>query len=444
MRSLRYIWRLIVAFIAKFRFLLFFGIVIGLIAFVVITRIFPLLLSGSSERIGLTGRVRPESLPDEIVQYLSDGLTQLDETGAPMPSLAERWEVSEDGKTWTFHLRDNTFWQDGKKVESYDIKYPFTDVTVETPDEKTIIFKLQNSFSPFASVVARPVFKKGLLGTGDWRVVSRGLRLAGTYVQSLTLMDSAKNKKIFKFYPTEERAKLAFKLGSVDRVSGVFSAKPFDAWRNVEIGENINKNEYVGIFLNTKDPLLSEKGLRQALAYGIDKAALGIPRALSPISTNSWAFNPQVKPYIFDVERAKELVKDLPNEQKDALNIKLVTTATLLDKAEMVSSNWNEIGVKTEVQVTSSIPEDFQALLAIFDIPKDPDQYSVWHSTQIEAQSNITKLSNPRIDKLLEDGRTVLSQAERKNIYLDFQRFLVEESPAIFLYHPITYTISRK
>ena len=89
----------------------------------------------------------------------------------------------------------------------------------------------------------------------------------------------------------------------------------------------------------------------------------------------------------------------------------------------------------------TSVPVDYDAFLATVDIPKDPDQYSLWHSTQ--ATTNISKYKNPRIDKLLEDGRTELDQDTRKKIYLDFQRFLVEDVPAIFLYHPIFYTISR-
>jgi peptide/nickel transport system substrate-binding protein len=80
--------------------------------------------------------------------------------------------------------------------------------------------------------------------------------------------------------------------------------------------------------------------------------------------------------------------------------------------------------------------------LAILDTPDDPDQYSIWHSTQ-EA-TNITHYENPRIDKLLEDGRSEIDLASRRRIYLDFQRFLVEDSPAAFLYYPATYTVSRR
>lgn len=442
MLSLRYIWRLVSAFISKFKFLLFGGVALGILAFILFARVSPLLNRGQVERIGITGRFRPDNLPTEIANLIGDGLTEIDSQGNLKPDLAESWQVDEEGKVWIFHLKKGVLWQDGKVVVSEDIKYPFSDVTLETPDENTIIFRLQNAFSPFPAVVARPVFKKGLLGTGDWEVKSRGLRLSGAYVESLTIVDASKNTKVFKFYPTEERAKLALRLGSVNKIENVFSSEPFTSWRNVEIVENIQEDQHVVLFLNTQDAVLSEKALRQALAYGIDKNAFGAPRAVSPISPNSWAFNPQVKPYTFDQAHAKELLDELPKEQRETLGIRLATTPILLDAAEKIAANWNEIGVKTEVQVTSSVPDDFQALLVIFDIPSDPDQYSLWHSTQ--TSSNITKFSNPRIDKLLEDGRTELDQGERKSIYLDFQRFLVEESPAIFLYHPITYTVSRK
>ena len=94
------------------------------------------------------------------------------------------------------------------------------------------------------------------------------------------------------------------------------------------------------------------------------------------------------------------------------------------------------------MQVTSSFPDEYSAFLAIYEIPSDPDQYFLWHSTQ--TATNVSKYSNQRIDKLLEDGRTTTDQDERKKIYLDFQRFLLEDAPATFLVHPISYTIARK
>ena len=171
------------------------------------------------------------------------------------------------------------------------------------------------------------------------------------------------------------------------------------------------------------------------MAYAINKKEIDENRAISPISEDSWAFNPQVKPYTFDAAKAKEDIKE-------GTQITLTTSPLLLPVADKISKDWNASGIITNIQVLSTIPDNYQALLAIFDIPEDPDQYSIWHSTQ--TSTNITKYSNPRIDKLLEDGRTEINLEERRKIYLDFQRFLVEDSPAIFLYYPTTYSISRK
>jgi peptide/nickel transport system substrate-binding protein len=124
------------------------------------------------------------------------------------------------------------------------------------------------------------------------------------------------------------------------------------------------------------------------------------------------------------------------------LTIVLATPPLLLNKAEIIAKDWQAVGVSANLQVVSTIPNDYQAFLAIFDIPDDPDQYPVWHSTQ--TSTNITHYQNPRIDKLLEDGRSEINLESRKAIYLDFQRFLVEDSPATFLYYPTTYIVSRK
>ena len=84
---------------------------------------------------------------------------------------------------------------------------------------------------------------------------------------------------------------------------------------------------------------------------------------------------------------------------------------------------------------------DFDVLLAMQEIPRDPDQYALWHSTQA---GNITDFKNARIDKLLEDGRKTLDQEKRKQIYFDFQRYLLEDLPVIFLHFPTYYEIIKE
>jgi len=443
MLNLRYIFRLIAAFFTRFKILILISMGIGIVIFFFLELILPSINKSSSKRVGITGRYTVSSLPTSILAMAGEGLTKLDENGNILPSLASSWETTDKGKTWTFTLKNDLVWQDGKKVTAAGIKYQFSDVEVERPNDTTIVFKLQNAYSAFPSVVSKPTFKSGLLGTGDWEVTK--LSLNGTTVEQITLVSKDENKIIYKFYPSEERTKLAFKLGQVDSIEDIFDASPFKDWERVNIEKTVKGGEYVAIFFNNSEDssnLLSDKNLRQALSYAINKQSFDGVRAVSPISVNSWAYNPQVKPYDYDPVKAKEMISDYKESAKlDTLSIKLTTTPLLLSDAEGIAKDWEEAGIEVNIQVISSIPTDYQAFLAIFDIPDDPDQYSVWHSTQ--TSTNITHYQDARIDKLLEDGRSQIDVTERKKTYFDFQRFLVEDAPAAFLYYPETYTVSR-
>lgn len=432
--KLRYWARLTKAFSIRFRGVLFAGIIVGLLVFSAV-RYFTPYLAQETQLIGLTGRYHIEDLPQHLLADIGDGLTTLNEDGTVSPGLAKSWEASVEGRVWTFHLDSEKKWHDGTKVKASDIKYVFEDAEIERPDEETLIFRLSAPFSPFPVVASRPVFKRGLVGTGEW-IVSK-ITSEGEFIDKLTLMNSQGERKILQFYPSEDATKLAFQLGKVDILADILDVSPFDKWNTVEIAEEVNRNRFVAIFFNNESEVFANnKPLRQALSYGIDKDNLGFERAIGPISPESWAYNPQIKDYAYDVPRAKALLG------KEELKFTLTTSPFLLKVAERVAEQWKDLGINVDVQVVSILPQDYQAFMAIYNIPIDPDQYSIWHSTQ--SGTNISKLNNPRIDKLLEDGRLELNQSEREKIYLDFQRFLLEEAPAVFLYHPVSYTVRRK
>jgi len=440
MRMLRYWMRLILAFANKFKLVLFFGVVTGFFGFVLARFLLPLAWGGHTERIGLVGRYHVEDLPQSVIEMVSIGLTVIDDQGRVQPGLAKEWDSEEEGKKWTFKLKDGLAWHDGEKVISETINYNFEgEMRVDYPNEGTIVFELKNPLAAFPSILARPIFKKGLIGVGEWKVSK--VSLVGDYVEKITLR-RGRDRKIYSFYPTEEKLKTAYKLGSVDVLEDLLDPSPFDEWSTANLIEEPNSDRYVAIFLNNQSEVFSSnKALRQALYYSIDKKVWG-ERAFGPISPNSWAYNPQVKDYEYDQRRARELIEEVGSEAIEALNIQLVVSPVLLNVAEKVAQDWRVVGVKTTILVSSVIPVDYQAFMAIVDVSRDPDQYAMWHSTQME--TNISNYSNPRIDKLLEDGRKELNEDDRKKIYLDFQRFLLEDAPAIFLYHPISYTVERK
>lgn len=389
-------------------------------------------------RIGRVGKYTYETFPLDIQNMMSRGLVTLSEDGKVSPDLAESWEIQDDGKTYIFTLKPDIFWHDGSPLTVEDISYNFKDVEVERKDN-TITYKLKEPFSPFLSAVERPILKKNKYGTGEYRLVKT--EVYSGVIQSLTL-ETDSIRKIYKFYPTETSSITAYNLGEVDmieKLSYIGAETKLDTTTNIE--DNSSKaNTQSVLFFNNNDTFLSSKSTRQSLSYAISDKTFGNERTISPIKKSSWAYNNLVKTYDFDLEKAKTLFSQ---DVKDPSTVKLELKTMLqyLDVAESIASSWREVlGIQVEVKVVSSVTSDYQILLADFTPPIDPDQYSIWHSTQ---NTNFTHFSNLKIDKLLEDGRRTSDQKLRKEIYQDFQRFLLEDCPAVFLFKSSSYSISR-
>lgn len=442
MKKIRFYFHLSIAFFQKQKKLVLVSFLVGGLSFFFFPQILRLLTVGQIQRIGLVGKFTTSDLPLEIQHLISNGLTEISPDGQITPSLAASWEIDKDGKEYIFKLKDNLFWQNGKPVLAKDINYNFSDVALTPLDDKRIKFELKEPFAPFPAVVSRPIFKKGLLGTGKYMVKS--IKKNGQIVEKLSLGSLS-----YHFYPTEGAARTAFKLGEVDTLKEISNVGELATWKNIKISPEIKYNRFVAVFFNTQNPRLANKSVRQALSYAIENHWQ--PRALNPLNPRSWAYNAGVKPYEFDLANAKKLLKkstetenkrhDEKEEKSLLTDIKLSTIPSLLPVAETIAKDWQQLKIKTDIKIITSLDEEFEALLISQEIPSDPDQYTLWHSTQA---TNISRLKNPKIDKLLEDGRRTLDQEKRKAIYFDFQRFLVEESPAIFLFHPTVYTISRK
>ncbi|TXH00452.1 MAG: hypothetical protein E6P95_03520 [Candidatus Moraniibacteriota bacterium] len=388
-------------------------------------------------KIGRIGKYTLTTLPKDLESQVAEGLVDIDDTGLVTGVLAKSWEISEDGKKYKFTLDTSKTWHDGSKLSVNDITYNFKDVIVERGSD-TISYTLSEPFAPFMEAMAQPLLKNSSLGTKNSRI-SKYKTISGN-LSSITI-DTPTARYLYKFYPTENSAITAYKLGEIEVIQSL-SILPADiASDNSSISHQDIGDKITALFFNNSDSLLSSKTTRQGLAYAIPDKSFGKNRILSPIARSSWAYNDLVKDYSFDLARAKTLFnQDVKNP--DEVKLELKTMLPYLDIAESIADSWRQnLGIKVEVKVVSSISNDYQIVLADFTPPHDPDQYTLWHSTQ---PTNFTKYSNLKIDKLLEDGRRTLDGKLRREIYQDFQRFLLEDSPAIFLFETEKFTITRK
>jgi len=396
--------------------------------------------------VGILGKYSLETLPPEVGSMISFGLTKLSSNSTPEPGAASSWDIEEQGKKYVFHLDKNLSWHDGSPLTAKDIKYEIKGVTATILDDNTIIYELKDEFSPLPALLAKPLFKKGKLGLGDYKIRKiwyNAGNISTLKIQKINNTDE-KEQITYLFYPDEMSLANAFKLGEIDCMFGMSTLQPLEEWKNITVSPKQETDKrYAALYFNTAKEPLSDKRLRQALSYAVRKTNKQ-NRAISPISPSSWAYNDSVKTYAFEPDHALTILKDAQITDSDQISLEIVTTNDLVDTAESIRLDWeNILNIKTEVRVVPIISnlDDFDVILTYGSIPPDPDQYYFWHSGQ---PGNISKYSNPRIDKILEDGRKTFSKEERKILYQDFQRYLLEDVPALFLFYPETYNVCRQ
>lgn len=448
LRRRLFIW-LLKAYIKRWgrRILIFF--ILGLAIFYIVLKsihiIIPKIPIGQKESIGLIGSYTIDTLPSSITSKISRGLTRVSEDGTVVPDIAQNWTIKNNEKTYIFSLKKNIYFSDKTNLTSDFINYSFTGVSVARPDTYTIEFNLKENYSPFLVTVSRPIYKKGYIGTGQYRI--RDIQLNGEFVESLTLasVNHANVIEFYHFYPTQDSLKIAFALGEISKAVGlsdlVFQHTTFRAFPNVTVKKTVNYSRLVTLFFNTNNLVMSDPKVRNALTYALPDTFSSGERNYVPFSPTSWAYVEGLYERIQDLDRAKELLSSSSASSSADLKLTIKTLPKHEKTAKEITKVWNKLRIKTEIEVTDSIPADSQIFLGDFRVPKDPDQYTLWHKDQ---DDNITRYSNQRIDKLLEDGRKTSDIEKRKKIYADFQKYLLADSPAAFLYFPYEYEITRK
>ncbi|MEA3355637.1 MAG: ABC transporter substrate-binding protein, partial [Patescibacteria group bacterium] len=405
------------SFIDKHKKLILSFTVVGIIVFLFFKNLLPLIPKPNQHiKIGIVGQYTMNSIPSSISQNIGRGLMKVDSTGIIKTDLAKSWEVLEEETVYKIYLKTNTLWSDGTLISSKDISLDIPNIETSYPDESIIKFKLKEPFSPFLLLLTKPLFKNNTVSAGDYMV--KKIKYQGPYLKLLNLT-SSKNDLIYKFYPSHYAGWLGFKLGEVDQLQNIITNPLNEKWlKKVNLEKTTNQNEYLAILFNLNDKYLSSKPLRQSLAYAIEnKTKERETRALTSINPKSWAYNSKVKPYNYNSAQAKELFNTFSKEASFSgkLKITLGTSDSFLERAENIALSWEKVlDVDIDVKIINSIDNDFQAILIAQEIPLDPDQHALWHSTQ---ETNITHYQNLKVDKLLEDGRTISDPKKRKEIY---------------------------
>lgn len=388
-------------------------------------------------KIGIAGTYQEHDLPIEVTRLLSEGVTKSSEEGKVIPNLTDGWDVNKDATQYKFKLKEGLFWADRTPIIAEELEFNIPNTTVSYPEKGIIQFNLKESYSPFPSLLVKPVFKKGsLTGIGPYKI--KQIEKSRIFITRITLSPNDPNLPgvVIRFYPSEKVAVTGFNLGEVQALLGIINPGVFSASPMIGIKKETDYSKIVTILFQTEDSLLANRSIRQALSYQIPRIP-GEEVANNPYYPKSWAYNKESKKYLDNPEEAKGALKRAKSnvpEDKLASEILLTTTPNLEDSGKLIADAWKGLGFDVKLRVESGIAQNFQALLITQSIPIDPDQYFLWHATQ--TKTNLTKYNSKRADKDLEDGRKIISEEERRTAYFDFQKTLLEDAPAVFLYFP--------
>jgi len=438
-----------------------------------------------------------------IVALVFNGLVKYDKNVELVGDLAESWNIEEEGLVLVFHLRKGVKWHDGRPFTARDVKFTYEcliDPNVPTPYSGD--FKMIKTVEIIDDYTVKVIYKEPFApGITSW-----GMPIMPEHIlkgQNLLTTDFARNPVgtgpyKFKRWKTGERIDLVSNHGYfehrpyVDRY--IYRVIPDTATMFLELetlgidSMNLTPLQYtrqtdalffrkrfqkfkypmfVYTFLayNLKNKKFKDKAVRRALNYAVNKKEIidGVLLGQGRIATGqfvpeSWAFNPEVKPYPFDPEKARAILKKAGwregsfdgwlEKDGEKFEFTILTNQgndTRRMAAEIIQRRLKDIGVKVNIRVLEwSVfinefvdKKRFEAIIMGWGLGREPDCFDIFHSSKIrKGEFNFITYSNPEVDRLLIAGRRTFDREERKNIYRKIHKILYEDQPYMFLYIP--------
>lgn len=444
-----------------------------------------------------------EAAASAIAANIFNSLLKYDKNLEITGELAKSWQISADQRTITFHLKPDMKWADGAPLTSADALFTWQVVTddktrtpygadyklvlrAEAPDPLTFRVTYAEPYAPalesWAGLQILPkhllegqdinttTFARNPIGSGYYQLESwrNGESISLVRNPASTQGPARIERLISRVIPDTATQFLELLANNIDymgldpiQYARVFPSRP-DLNRKIALYKELGNN-YTYMGFNLKHKPFDDIRVRKAINYAVDKQelidgvllGLGEPVASPYKPGTRWA-NPELQPYPYDPEKARELLHSAGFEDRDNDGIldrngKPFAFEVLTNNgnkqremsAVLIQRRLKEIGIDVSIRKMewASFIErfiktgDFDVVVLGWSLSLDPDQYSIWHSSQqAPGQFNFIGYNNPTVDKLLEQGRLELNPDKRMKIYHEFAKILLEDSPIVYLY----------
>ncbi|MFA6050567.1 MAG: ABC transporter substrate-binding protein [Candidatus Paceibacterota bacterium] len=442
----------------------------------------------------------------DLTNLIYSGLMKVSPKGTLVPDLAESYTISEDGLTYTFTLKDDIYFQDNTEVTAYDVEFTVkkvTDpiiksplsanwdgITVEAPDSKTVVFRLNRPYAPFIENMTLGILPMHIwkdvgsdaflfsefniepIGSGPYRIkeIKRNASGLPTYYHLTPFSRYASGEpyigNIFVyFYTTEKDLITAYESGAIDSMSSISpeSAMKVNKSRSKIIETPLPR--YYAVFLNqNQSKILADSDIRKALRLATPQDAIisnvlfGFATPIqSPLLSGMSALPEKTTTDSEGLLEAKELLEEndwtvssttgIRSKKGQALSFSLSVpdVQELKQTAEHLKTAWKELGVEVSIKVFDSsdleqnviVPRQYDALLFGEAVGRNVDLYPFWASSERNYPGqNIVQYVNTKADKALADARLASDSEARLKLYQAFEKEVDKDIPAIFLYAP--------
>ena len=273
-------------------------------------------------------------------------------------------------------------------------------------------------------------------------------------------------KKITRIIPDLSSQFMELIAGNIDlmNINPIQYSRVFPSRSELNDKINLYKemgNGYTYFGFNLKKKPFDDLNIRKAISYAINKeeiingVLLGLGEEItSPYKPGTYWENKSINKISFDVSKSRELLEksgyqlnanNIYEKDGQPLAFEILTNQNKQREmtAVLIQRRLQDIGIDVSIRViewASFVNRfiktgEFEAVVLGWSLSLDPDQYSIWHSSQDgPGQFNFIGYNNPRVDTLLENGRKELKNEKRKQIYDEFSKIIYDEQPIIYLY----------
>lgn len=438
-----------------------------------------------------------------VVLQIHDALYMVNDQYELEPVLAESYEPSADGLTYTFKLREGVTFHNGDPFTSADVKYTYDWIkdeanastrgatmdlveSVETPDDLTVVVNLTAADATFmvntATVYIYPsgyhaevgeeAYSGAPIGTGAFKLDGGGEWIPAQRTLLVANEEYFRGRPNFDQFQIDIVPEANGRWAALDTGSADNSIWSLNAEDNTQLEESGNFTVYQTLnnavnhfVLNNEHPALSDINVRKALLHATDRQAFiddvylgqAIP-ATSNLSPNVEAFyNPEVPTYDYDVDGASALLDeagwvagDDGIREKDGTRLAFTLAVIQGDtqrrpEAEIAQQWYQGIGVEMELlEVTDAvdgmIEGKYDAALFNWVYGGNSGEPDSRDTLKSDGSNNFSHFVNEELDGLLDEGVLELDPAARVVIYNRVQEIVAENVPFLYFLHPQGYS----